>query len=201
MQSLTTKEFDEKPGRGLTQGEVEAARREFGENRLTPKGRTGFWRSFAHSFGDPMIKILLAALAINLIFLAKNANWFESVGIAFAILLATLVSTISEYGSESAFEKLQEEASKTRCRVLRAEGPRELPTEEVVVGDLVLLQPGDRIPADGVLVEGQLEVDQSVLNGESKEAQKHPAPAGDGGTTFWPRTCFFRVPWSVPGRG
>lgn len=161
--------------KGLTEDEVIASRNQFGENRLTSKKRTGFWRSFAHSFGDPMIKILLVALTINIIFLTQNANWFESVGIAFAILLATLVSTISEYGSESAFEKLQEEASRIRCRVLRSDGPTELPIEEVVVGDLVLLQPGERVPADGYLVQGQMEVDQSALNGESKEAKKHPA--------------------------
>jgi len=160
--------------KGLSEEEVIASRNQFGVNQLTSKKRAGFWSSFAHSFGDPMIKILLAALAINIIFLAQNSNWFESVGIALAILLATLVSTISEYGSESAFEKLQEEASKTRCRVQRVNGLQELPVEEVVVGDLVLLQPGERIPADGYMVKGQLEVDQSALNGESKEAKKYP---------------------------
>ena len=93
-------------------------------------------------------------------------------------MLATLVSTISEYGSESAFENLQAEASKIRCRVQRANGLQDLPIEEIVVGDLVVLQPGDRIPADGVILRGRLEVDQSALNGESRETQKYPAFGG-----------------------
>ena len=158
--------------KGLTDAEVNLSRENYGRNRITTKKRQGFWSSFLASFGDPMIKILLAALAINILFIAQNSNWFESIGIAFAILLATLVSTISEYGSESAFEKLQEETGKIQCRVQRAKGLKELPVDEIVVGDLVLLQSGDRIPADGYMLHGEMEVDQSALNGESKEAKK-----------------------------
>lgn len=164
--------------RGLTDTEVNLSREKYGKNCISLKKRQGFWRSFFASFGDPMIKILLAALAINVLFIAQNANWFESVGIALAILLATLVSTISEYGSESAFEKLQEEASRIQCRVQRANGLKELPVDEIVVGDLVLLQSGDRIPADGHVLQGEMDVDQSVLNGESKEAKKSPLYSG-----------------------
>lgn len=159
---------------GLTEEEVRQNRSNYGENRLSKQKRKGFFMSFLESFGDPMIKVLLIALAINIIFLFKNANWFESVGIAAAILLATLVSTISEYGSESAFERLQEEVSKVNCRVRRAKGLVEIPMTEIVVGDIVLLQAGDRIPADGIILDGALEVDQSSLNGESKEARKFP---------------------------
>ena len=96
---------------GLSQQEVEKSRRAHGPNVMTPRKRDGFFKQFLASFGDPIIKILLAALAINLIFLIKNADWYESVGIALAVFLATFVSTLSEYGSESAFEKLQEEAA------------------------------------------------------------------------------------------
>lgn len=165
--------FEQIP-RGLTDKEVLASREKHGRNSISLKKRQGFWHSFGASFGDPVIKILLAALAINILFIAQNSNCFESVGIALAILLATLVSTLSEYGSESAFEKLQEEAGKIRCRVLRAKGTVELPIDEIVVGDLVRLQPGDRVPADGYVVHGEMEVDQSALNGESKEAKKYP---------------------------
>ena len=161
--------------KGLTQSEVKKSRETYGENRLSRQKRKSFFKSFLESFGDPMIKVLLIALAINIIFLFRDANWFESLGIAAAILLATLVSTISEYGSESAFEKLQEEAAKIKCRVRRAKGLVELPIIEIVVGDIVLLQSGDRIPADGIILEGKLDVDQSSLNGESKEAKKYPA--------------------------
>lgn len=157
---------------GLTKEEVKKSREKYGENRISKKKRKGFLHSFIESFGDPMIKILLIALVINIIFLFKQSSWFETIGIAVAILLATFVSTISEYGSESAFEKLQEEASRIECRVKRAEGLVQIPINQIVVGDIILLQPGDRVPADGVIIDGTLDIDQSSLNGESKEAKK-----------------------------
>ena len=109
-------------GRGLTEREVERSREEHGSNELSQKKRKGFFHQFISNFGDPIIKILLAALAVNLIFLFRNFDWYETVGIAVAIFLATFVSTLSEHGSESAFEKLQEEAQRTQCRVKRAGG-------------------------------------------------------------------------------
>ena len=159
-------------GRGLEPGQVERSRREHGSNSLTKRKRNSFGKQFLQSFGDPIIKILLAALAINILFLFRNADWFETAGIAAAVFLATFVSTLSEYGSESAFEKLQADAANVTCRVRRGGRVLEVPAADIVVGDLVLLQAGERVPADGFLVEGALHVDQSALNGESKEAGK-----------------------------
>ncbi|NLC43507.1 MAG: calcium-translocating P-type ATPase, PMCA-type, partial [Clostridiales bacterium] len=159
---------------GLTQQEVEQSRNRHGSNELIRHHSNSFFKKLLESFGDPIIKILLVALAINILLMIRNINWFEIVGIGVAILLATFVSTLSEYGSESAFEKLQEDAARINCRVRRADGVYEIPVTDVVVGDLVLLQPGERLPADGVIISGSLSVDQSALNGESKEAQKHP---------------------------
>lgn len=105
---------------GLNPVEVEASRRENGANTLTRRKKRGFFRQFLSSFGDPIIKVLLAALAVNVIFLFRHFDWFESLGIAIAIFLATFVSTLSEYGSESAFAKLQEDAGKIQCRVRRS---------------------------------------------------------------------------------
>ena len=105
---------------GLTEQEVKDSRSKYGRNSLTKKKKKGFLRRFIESFGDPIIRILLIALGINTIFLFNNSDWFESVGIAVAIFLATFIATLSEYGNESAFEKLQEEASKMKCRVKRA---------------------------------------------------------------------------------
>ena len=107
----------ERPDMGLDSRGVEASREKYGSNQLTQKKRKGFFRQFLESFGDPIIKILLIALAINVIFLFRDADWFEAAGIAIAVFLATFVSTLSEYGSESAFIKLQEDAEKTMCRV------------------------------------------------------------------------------------
>lgn len=157
---------------GLTARQVAQSRTIHGENRLSRQKKKSLPQSFLESFGDPIIKILLIALAVNVLFLFREANWFEVIGIGVAILIATLVSTLSEHGSEAAFEKMQEDAARTNCRVLRRGGLVDLPVEELVVSDLVLLQPGDRVPGDGRLLEGTLEVDQSALNGESKEAKK-----------------------------
>ncbi len=157
---------------GLGDREVTQSRREYGSNRLTRQQKRGFWRQYLSSFGDPIIKVLLAALAINVVFLFRNHDWYESIGIAVAVFLATFVSTLSEYGSESAFEKLQEEASAIRCRVRRGGKLVSLAVDELVVGDIVLLQSGERVPADGLLIHGLLHIDQSALNGESREVEK-----------------------------
>ncbi len=164
--------------RGLTPQQVSASRQKYGGNTLTEMSRKGFFGQFIQSFGDPIIKVLLAALCINVVFLFRDFDWYETVGIAIAIFLATFVSTLSEYGSESAFVKLQQDAAKISCRVRRAGMVVEVPIGEVVVGDIVLLQAGERLPADGVLITGKLQVDQSALNGESKEAEKLPVTGG-----------------------
>lgn len=164
---------------GLTTKQVAQSRKIHGENKLSQQQKKSLPQSFLESFGDPIIKILLLALGVNVLFLFREANWFEVIGIGVAILIATLVSTLSEHGSEAAFEKMQQDAARTNCRVLRKGGLLELPVEELVVSDLVLLQPGDRVPADGRLLEGTLDVDQSALNGESKEAKKFVDPRYD----------------------
>ena len=163
---------------GLTDEQVLASRRLHGANTLTKRKRKGFFRQYLSSFGDPIIKILLVALAINVIFLFRNSDWMESAGIAVAVFLATFVSTLSQYGSESAFIELQRASANIECRVRRAGGVRSLPVGELVVGDIVLLEAGEKIPADGVLLSGKLSVDQSALNGESAEAEKLPLSAG-----------------------
>ena len=157
---------------GLSPAQVKKQRAKFGSNALTRRKRKSFLGKFFESFGDPIIKVLLIVLAVNVIVLFRTFDWYESVGIALAILVATLVSTISEYGSESAFERLQAEAAGIRCKVQRAAQTLELPIDEIVVGDLILLQTGDKIPADGTLVSGEIDVDQSTLNGEAKEVTK-----------------------------
>ena len=120
-------DFEQK---GLTPAEVVRSREEHGSNQLTHKKRNSFLRQFLSNFGDPIIKVLLVALAVNLIFLFHHFDWYESAGIAIAIFLATFVSTLSEYGSESAFSKLQEDAARLTCRVRRREGLQALPVAE-----------------------------------------------------------------------
>ena len=98
---------------GLRQEDAEKLLKQGLGNGLSPKKRTSFLSKLLSNLNDPIIKILLAALAVNLLFLFRGEGWFETAGIAFAILAASLISTLSEYSSESAFERLRQEAAKT----------------------------------------------------------------------------------------
>ncbi len=167
--------------RGLTPGEAERSREVYGANVLPKQGVHGFLPCLAAGFSDPIIRILLVALCVNVIMTFNGAGWMEPVGIAVAVLLATTVSTLSEYSSETAFQRMQAEAAATETRVIRGGKVCKIPTSQVVVGDLVLLSAGEKIPADGVVTQGELRVDQSSLNGESKEVRKCPGNTADGG--------------------
>ena len=157
---------------GLTDKEVVERRNKYGNNIINNKKRESFFKLLLESLADPIIRILLIALGIKTIFLISDFDWYETIGIVIAILIASLISTISEYGSEKAFESLEEEASKIKCRVKRNNIIKEIDMEEIVVDDLVILSSGDKIPADGVIIDGKLEVDESMINGESKEVYK-----------------------------
>ncbi len=159
---------------GLSDEDVKQSRLKYGINQITKAKSKSFLKQYLESFADPTIKILLVALLLNVLIFIKNFNWYESIGIAVSIILSTLVSTISEYGSQLAFEKLMEDAKKLKCKVWRNNDITELSVEEIVVGDYVKLQPGDKIPADGVLIDGYVDIDQSTLNGESEEVHKKP---------------------------
>lgn len=162
---------------GLSDAQVALSREKYGSNALTEIKGEGFFRKLLKNFCDPMIRILCVALAINVVFAALGeCEWFEPAGIAAAVLIATLVSTFSEYKNENAFRKLQDGASKIRCKVYRNGGLEEILADDVVTGDYVILQSGDKVPADGIIVSGNVKVDQSVLNGEAKEAEKTPPP-------------------------
>lgn len=163
---------------GLSREEVIRAREKYGSNALEAIHRDTFFKQLLRSLGDPIIRILLIALGIKTIFLIKNFDWYETVGIAVAIFLASFISTLSEYGSEKAFDKLQQEASKTKVKVKRFEGIITIPLEEIVVGDIVLLEYGEKVPADGVLLTGSLTIDESSITGESKEIYKYPFKTG-----------------------
>ncbi len=158
--------------KGLTKENVKISRNKYGANIIEAGKRKTFFNHYMASFGDPTIKILLVALGLNVLLYIKNFNWYESIGIAVSIILATFVSSISEYGSQLAFEKLVEDAQKSKCRVYRDGVLEEIFASDVVTGDFVQLEQGDKIPADGLLIDGQLDVDQSSLNGETKEAHK-----------------------------
>lgn len=172
---------------GLTDKEVAESKAKYGDNSMTEQAHESFWDKLKGNLGDPMIKILIVALLINVLLsvlgyahvIKEGApEWYEPLGIFVAICLATLVSTFSEYRNENAFQKLQEEASRILCKVYRNGAIAEVAINDIVVGDAILLQSGDKIPADGIIIDGDIKVDQSVLNGESREAKKNAIPEG-----------------------
>ena len=158
---------------GLSNKEVIDSRNKYGTNKLEEIEGNSFLKLLLESLGDPIIKILLIALGIKVVFLIKSFDWYETIGIVIAIFLASFISTISEYGSEKAFKRLQEESSKIKCKVKRDNKTIEINIDDVVVGDIIYLSSGDKIPADGILIDGNLSVDESSLNGESKEKYKN----------------------------
>ncbi len=166
---------------GLTSHEVDTSRERFGDNRLTPRHSETFFEKLCENFKDPMIVILMVALGLVTVLAATGfAEWYEGVGIAMAVALATLVSTTSEYKNEQTFQKLQEEASRIQVTVFRDGHIRTIPIEDVVTGDRVLLQAGDKIPADGMLVNGRIRVNQAVFTGEARALGKTPGTAEAG---------------------
>lgn len=157
---------------GLSNKEVIISRKKYGSNIFTKKKRDSFLKLLLETLSDPIIKILLIALGIKTIFLIRDFDWYETLGIVIAIMIASLISSISEYGSMKAFDKLTEESSKINVRVRRDGQVKSIPISEVVVNDLILLSTGDKVPADGVLINGKISLDESMMNGETKEIYK-----------------------------
>ena len=158
---------------GLNDKEVIQNRNKYGTNEIEQGKKESFFKLLLESLGDPIIKILLIALAIKVIFLFQNFDWYETVGIVIAIFLASFISSISEYGSEKAFSKLQEESSRIKVKVKRNNKIELINIDDVVVNDVVLLETGDRVPADGKIISGNIRVDESMINGEMKEKEKN----------------------------
>lgn len=157
---------------GLNNEEVKENRKKYGSNNISGKNTNTFFNLFIETLGDPIIKILIIALAVKTIFLFKDFDYFETIGIVIAILVASLISAISGYGSNKAFERMQEESSKINVRVRRNKKIIEISIDDIVKNDVIILSSGEKIPADGILIRGKLSVDESSLNGESKEVYK-----------------------------
>lgn len=158
---------------GLNEEEVVVNRKKYGTNELTKVKQKTFLKILLESLGDPIIKILLIALCIKLLFIFSKYDWYETIGIAIAVMLASFISTISEYGSEAAFKKLQSDVSKIKVKVYRNKNLEEIIINDIVVGDIVKLTTGDSIPADGILISGNITCNEATLTGESKDIQKN----------------------------
>ena len=157
---------------GLSNEEVVKSREKYGSNEVNVKNKNTFFRLLIESLGDPMIRILLIVLVIKLVFIFADESWFETLGIFIAIFFATLISTLSEYGSNKAFNRLFKENNIKECKVKRDNNLKIIKISEVVVGDIIYLNGGDYVPADGVLVDGEISLDEASISGESKDIQK-----------------------------
>lgn len=167
---------------GLTTQEAEESKRLHGANTLTEIPPDPLWQKILEGFKDPMIMILLVALVVQAaLFFLHQAEWYEPAGILIAILIANGVASVSESKQEGKASALKaEEEAKEMAKVIRNGELEEIHVREVVVGDIVYLQAGDRIPADGVIVDGAIKVDQAALNGETEEADKITIADGMG---------------------
>ncbi len=165
--------------RGLSPAEVEASRRLHGTNRLTPPAREPWWRLLIEKFDDPIIRILMMAAFISLVVGAVDGQYTEALGIITAIVLATTLAFINEFRANREFDILNQVSDEVPFKVIRDGRFCTVPMWELVVGDLVLLEVGEEVPADGVLLEGvTLQVDESRLTGESMPVGKEPLPVG-----------------------
>ena len=165
--------------KGLNDKEVIASREKHGTNALVRVKGKGIIRRFFDNLSDPIIRILIAALALEVVFTFGNCNLIEVFGILAAILIATTVSTLSEYGSERAFAKIEAEAKESKVVAIRNGRDVLINTDEIVVGDLIRISRGEKIQADGRVICGEILVDQSALNGENKEVRKRTSKQGD----------------------
>lgn len=162
----------EKGYEGLTGEFVERSQKRYGENRLQKIKKRSFLKMLIGNLNDPIIKVLIIALFINIVFSLPHVNVIESIGIGTSILISSLVSTFSEYSSENAFEKLKEKSENGRSAVKRGGEVYEIDTTSVAVGDIVILEAGASVSADCTLIDGQVYVNESALTGESCEVEK-----------------------------
>ncbi len=198
---MTQNRISEKSA-GLSEEEVLQAREKFGSNVLSTEKPRGFFRHFLSNLGDPVIRILLCALVVNLFLVFRGGDLAETIGIGISVFLAAFISTLSERGSEAAFRRLAEACASARFRVRRRGGVREVPIEEIVVGDRVLVGAGEQIPADGEMTDGKICVDQSSMTGENREIEKyrHPRDKNSDPSPHRP-SCVFRGCPVLSGEG
>lgn len=194
--------------KGLTSKEVEESRLQNGSNSIPDSEPTTFWQEFKETFKDPMIKILLfIAVLMIVMFFFGYAEIYEPVGTIIAILIVAFVSAKTGVASDTKYRELKASTKKDTCKAFRDGAVTVIDVDDVVVGDKVLLQSGDKIPADGVLINGDLRVDNSALNGEAEECKKFAANedfqlADDiTGDTFVDKHSLFRGAVVFDGEG
>lgn len=193
---------------GLSPIEVEESREKYGKNEIIEKEPPTLWERVKEGFGDPMIKLLCAIAVIMIgLWAFGYGEWYEPVGIIAAIVLVTVISAKTGMASDDAYRKLKNKTKSEQVKVRRDGNVEVIDISDIVVGDMVIIQSGDKIPADGVLVQGELRVDNSALNGEAEECKKFAAdddfqiPDEITGDTFVDKHSLFRGATVYSGEG
>lgn len=194
--------------KGLSDQEVNQSRKQHGANVIPDSEPTTFWQEFKETFNDPMIRILLVIAALMIVmFFFGYAEIYEPLGTVVAVLIVAFVSAKTGVSSDTKYRELKESTKNEQCKVYRNGMITVIDVEDVVVGDQVLLQSGDKIPADGILIAGNLRVNNSALNGETEECKKTAAaedwqmPEDITGDTFVDEHSLFRSAIVFDGEG
>lgn len=183
---------------GLTDEQVKQSREQHGKNVLTPPQRTSLWKLYLDKYRDPIIQILLVAAFVSLILAFIEKNFMETIGIFVAVFLATTVGFYFERDAAKKFNLLTAFSEEQPVKVRRNGKVMEIPRHDVVVGDVVLVEVGDEVPADGELIVcNDLQINESALTGEPV-AEKSLEGGGDGA---YPRNVILRSTMVMNGRG
>lgn len=183
---------------GLTDEQVKQSREQHGKNVLTPPQRTLLWKLYLDKYRDPIIQILLVAAFVSLILAFIEKNFMETIGIFVAVFLATTVGFYFERDAAKKFNLLTALSEEQPVKVRRNGKVMEIPRHDVVVGDVVLVEVGDEVPADGELIVcNDLQINESTLTGEPV-TEKSLEGGGDGA---YPRNVILRSTMVMNGRG
>lgn len=194
--------------RGLTDAEVISARKCGGSNKIPDSEPTTFWKELKQTFHNPMIRVLLAiTLLMIVMFFLGYAEIYEPAGTIVAISVVAVVTARTGMASDSNYRSLKDSVKKEQSKVYRNGNVTVLNTDDIVAGDMVLLQAGDKVPADGILVSGKLNVNNAALNGEAEECLKTADssdtlfPENITGDTFVDKSSLFRGAVVFDGEG
>ncbi|HPP78433.1 calcium-translocating P-type ATPase, PMCA-type [Methanospirillum sp.] len=159
---------------GLSSETVLESRKQYGTNELTPPRRIPIWKQYLEKYQDPIIRILLVAVVLSaIVAVLEGESLLDTIGIALAVILATTIAFLTEFKSNREFDALHAMRDDTAVKVIRNGSPSSIPMRDVVVGDIVLLEAGDMVPADGYLLDAsETEVDESAFTGESEPIRK-----------------------------
>lgn len=193
--------FEADPQTGLSWQEADESRRIYGGNLLTPPRHASLWKLYLDKYRDPIIQILLVAAAISLVLAFIENDFIEVIGIFIAIFLATTIAFYFERDASRKFDMLAAMGEEQSVKVRREGKVMEIPRKDVVVGDIVLIETGDEVPADGLLLESvNLQIDESSLTGEPI-VDKFATPQSTTQETTYPANMALRSTMVMGGRG